>query len=141
MRMHIEGKIEIYFSSNLTSPLIVIEDLFGKARNMVMEAMDAYFNDNIPLAKDIILRDEDADKEYFRIVRTLKQILRDPILANELFSKTKGTSFSIVDSLDLRMIATYLENLADSAELLSVETVEGKRNETKKDQSTTKTKD
>ena len=91
-----------------------------------MEAKEAYFDDNTALAEDIILRDEDADKEYFRIVRTLKQILRDPILANELFPSSDGVSFSIVDSLDFRMIATYLENLADSAELLAIEIVEGR---------------
>ncbi|MHA2099987.1 MAG: PhoU domain-containing protein [Candidatus Kariarchaeaceae archaeon] len=125
----VDGKVEISFSQNLISPLIIIENLYWKAKNMVIDAVDSYFDDDRELAKDVISRDEDADKEYFRIVRTLKKILKDPILGNELFSRTEGTSFSIVDSLDLRMIATYLENLADSAENLSKETMITKNDE------------
>lgn len=119
----INNSIEIHVSSELISPITVIEDLFIKSRNMVIDSVNAYFEGDVELAEDVILRDEDADKLYFYIVRTLKKILRDPQTSSELFSGTEGSDFSIEDSLELRMIATYLENLADSAEMLAKTTL------------------
>ncbi|MCE7733811.1 MAG: phosphate uptake regulator PhoU [Candidatus Heimdallarchaeota archaeon] len=119
----IDNSIEIHVSNELISPITVIEDLFIKAQNMVIDSVNAYFEGDVELAEDVVLRDEDADKLYFYIVRTLKKILRDPLTGMELFSRTEGSSFSIEESLDLRMIATYLENLADSAEMLAETTL------------------
>ncbi|MFV2016282.1 MAG: PhoU domain-containing protein, partial [Candidatus Heimdallarchaeota archaeon] len=119
----VDNSIEIHVSSELISPITVIEDLFIKAQNMVIDSVNAYFEGDVELADDVILRDEDADKLYFYIVRTLKKILRDPLISSELFSRAEGSSFSIEDSMDLRMIATYLENLADSAEMLAKTTL------------------
>ena len=50
--------------------------------------------------------------------------MRNPSLANNVLSDNSNTEFNLEDALDLRMIASYLENLADAAENLSQAIIE-----------------
>ncbi|OLS24030.1 MAG: hypothetical protein HeimC2_24210 [Candidatus Heimdallarchaeota archaeon LC_2] len=121
----IDKAIEIHVSKEIIPPLTVIDDLFIKAKEMISDAVLAFFDGDFELADNIIQRDEDADKLYFYIVRTLKKIFRDPMMSSEYFRHDEKTNFNLIDALDLRMIASYLENLADSAEELATATLDG----------------
>lgn len=121
----VDKSIEIHVSKEIISPLTVMDDLFIKAKEMISDAVVAFFDSDYELADDIVQRDEDADKLYFYIVRTLKKIFRDPIMGSEYFKHDEKTNLDLIDALDLRMIASYLENLADSAEALALATLDG----------------
>ena len=121
----IDKSIEIHVSNEFISPITVIGDLYMKAKNMIEDAFNAWKAGDASAASEISQRDEDADKLYFYIVRMLKKMLNDPILASEILKKENVVAFTLLDSLDLRVIASYLENLADSADELSQRIMEG----------------
>lgn len=109
------GYFELRISSEIVSPVNLLFDLFSVTNLMLRDVMTAYIENDKELAQDIKERDDEADRLYFHIVRTLKALLRDPISVNAL----QNQNFNLEDSLDYRMISSKLENLADEAVALA----------------------
>ncbi|MHA2363481.1 MAG: PhoU domain-containing protein [Candidatus Hodarchaeales archaeon] len=103
----------IEISSEIKSPILLIKDMFNKSIYMFKDSITAYLKNNKKIAQDIIERDDEVDKLYFRLVRTLKILIRDPI---SIISSFKDEEFNLMDTIDYRMIASYLEKLGDYAE-------------------------
>jgi phosphate uptake regulator len=108
-----KNQFRLEIMSELTSPIKPLEELFDMSSQMLSDSIESYISNNKELAVDIEERDDEADKLYFHIVRTLKTLLREPVTAANALNSEE---FSLMDSLDLRMVASYIENLADSAE-------------------------
>jgi phosphate uptake regulator len=73
---------------------------------MQSDAISAFLNDDITLAKEVIERDVEVNRLYFLIVRMLKIMVND----KREISYIKPTT-----CLDWRMVAAYGENLGDSS--------------------------
>jgi phosphate uptake regulator len=110
------NQFEIHVSSEITSPHNTLQNLFEMTIRMIRESIEAYITNNQELAFEVEELDDEVDKLYFNIVRTVKTLLRNPIAATKTMV---SNDFSLLESMDLRMIASYLENLADSAELIA----------------------
>jgi len=103
---------ELTVASGLQSPIDLLEKLYSTTKLMFKDVFVAYTTHDLILAKDLIERDDQADKLYFSIVRNLRLILREPF-------RLSGRDFQLVDTLDYRMLASNLENLCDSVEVVA----------------------
>ncbi len=107
------GKFEIQVSNEIVSPRSILQEMFEMTNKMVEDSVNAYVKQDDNLVLEVKILENEVDKLYFHIVRTVKSLLRDPIVGTKVFVSDE---FTLLESLDLRMIASYLENLADSAE-------------------------
>ena len=82
------------------------EHLF--ASSMHRDALTAFMEEDVPLAKDIVERDDEVDRLYFLIVR----LLRTAILNLGLSEKM---GLSTIDCLDYRLAASHIESIGDYA--------------------------
>lgn len=103
---------ELTMVTTVKSPLELLERLYNTTREMFSDVFRAYLEFEEDLSKDIVQRDDGADKLYFAIVRMLKIILKQPF-------QTSTSDFKLEDVLDYRMVSSQLENLADAAEYVA----------------------
>ncbi|MHA2054067.1 MAG: PhoU domain-containing protein [Candidatus Hodarchaeales archaeon] len=104
-----QERIELHFlidSSSLPNPREYVHRCFSIANQMQSDAISAFLNDDITLAKEVIERDVEVNRLYFLIVRMLKIMVND----KREISYIKPTT-----CLDWRMVAAYGENLGDSS--------------------------
>ncbi|MDH5807114.1 MAG: phosphate uptake regulator PhoU [candidate division WOR-3 bacterium] len=91
-------------------PLInILKRAYSLAASMHKDAEEALLNNDIERAEIVIKRDEEVDRLYFLIVRQLRSAVRNQRLAEKLGIK-------VVECLDLRMAAKYIESIADYSE-------------------------
>ncbi len=92
--MEIAGKPQL-------KPLIDIPKLATLAQNMVKDAIDAFVNKDVELAKKVILRDPDADN--------LRNLVQSELI-NDYISKDASTAPRAVALL---LVARHLERICD----------------------------
>lgn len=100
-------RIELHFliePSPTLDPLLLIRRCFSIAVGMERDTIQAILTGDTNLAQSVIKRDDEVDRLYFLIVRILRT-------ATHLISET--ASFQLVDALNLRMLASYAESMAD----------------------------
>ncbi len=94
----------------LLKPLIDLPRMLGLAHAMVSDAIAAYVNRDSTAAREIIDRDDEVDKLYWQIFRELLTfMIEDPQ--------------NISRSIDLILIARFVERIADQATNISEEVV------------------
>ena len=94
----------------LLKPLLDLPRMLGLAHAMVSDAIAAYVNRDSTAAREIIDRDDEVDKLYWQIFRELLTfMIEDPQ--------------SISRSIDLILIARFIERIADQATNISEEVV------------------
>jgi phosphate uptake regulator len=76
------------------------------ASSMHKDALTAFLEEDIPLAKGVVERDEEVDRLYFLIVRLLRTAILNPGLSEKM-------SLSTIDCLDYRLAASYIESIGD----------------------------
>ena len=77
--------------------------------SMLKDVMVAFVENDSSLAKTIIERDDEVDRLYFLLVRLLRTVVLNPVLAERLQT-------SLIDCLDYRLGANYLEGIGDQTE-------------------------
>jgi phosphate uptake regulator len=77
--------------------------------SMLKDVMVAFVENDSSLAKTIIERDDEVDRLYFLLVRLLRTVVLNPVLAERLQT-------SLIDCLDYRLVANYLESIGDQTE-------------------------
>lgn len=107
------NQFNLQISSDLTSPHHSLQNLFDFSNKMLNDAIKSYVENDEKTALEIVELDDAVDKLYFHIIRSLKSLLRDPYTAINIINTEE---FTLLDCLDIKMVATYLENLGDSAE-------------------------
>jgi phosphate transport system protein len=85
----------------LLKPLIDIPRLSNIAQNMVRDAIDAFVNRDVALAKKVVLADSEADK--------LRNLVQDELI-NDYLAKDPKTADRAVSLL---LIARHLERISD----------------------------
>ncbi|MFQ6124088.1 MAG: PhoU domain-containing protein [Candidatus Heimdallarchaeota archaeon] len=100
-------RIELHFliePSPTLDPLLLIRRCFSIAAGMERDTIQAMLTGDTNLAQSVIKRDDEVDRLYFLIVRILRT-------ATHLISET--APFQLIDALNLRMLASYAESMAD----------------------------
>jgi phosphate uptake regulator len=87
------------------------------ASSMHKDVLTSLNESNAPLAKSIIERDEEVDRLYFLLVRLLRMIVLKPHLSEKL-------GLSMIDCLDYRLMANYIEAIADYSQEVAENVIE-----------------
>ena len=87
-------------------PEKVIRREYLFASDMHVDAITAFIEGNIPLAKAIVTRDDEVDRLYFLLVRLIRATILNPRLGEKMHLLP-------IDGLDYRLIASYIESIAD----------------------------
>lgn len=85
----------------LLKPLVDIPKLSTIAQNMIHDAIDAYVNRNVELAKKVVLSDNEADK--------LRNFVQDELMTDYLMQDAKTADRAV----PLLLIARHLERICD----------------------------
>ena len=107
------GRIEIHFliePSPTLDPLLLIRRCFSIAAGMERDTIQAILTNDSSLFQSVIKRDDEVDRLYFLIVRILKTVTHQV---------SENTSFQLVDALNLRMLASHAESMADQVESIA----------------------
>ena len=83
-----------------------IEMMISMSKSMLVDAMKALFEKDKELARDIIERDDEADKIYFLILRRVQSLLQGNATEEDV-------GFSIIRASYYEKFATQLERVAD----------------------------
>jgi phosphate uptake regulator len=87
-------------------PEKVIRREYLFASDMHLDAITAFIEGNILLAKAIVKRDDEVDRLYFLLVRLIRATILNPRLGEKM-------NILPIDGLDYRLIASYIESIAD----------------------------
>ncbi len=90
-----------------------MQSMSGLISSMHEDAMHAFRNHDLELAKDIIQRDNEVDRFYLLIVRQLKAAIEDPGLSEKI-----GITHPR-ECLGYRLIAKSMERIGDHAEKIA----------------------
>jgi phosphate transport system protein len=82
------------------------------AHSMLRDVLTALQERDATLAHAIVDRDNEVDRLYFLLVRLLRTIIRQPSLSDTL-------AFSPIECLDFRLMASYIEAIADYAQTIA----------------------
>jgi phosphate uptake regulator len=74
--------------------------------SMHRDAFTALVESDVPLAKNVIARDNEVNRLYFLLVRILRTVIQNPSLSEKL-------GILPIDCLDYRLIATFVEAIGD----------------------------
>jgi len=74
--------------------------------SMHKDAVTALIDGDVHLAKNVIDRDNEVDRQYFLVVRILRTIIQNPSLSENL-------SVYPIDCLDYRLAASLIESIGD----------------------------
>ena len=75
---------------------------------MHKDIMTALVEEDANLAKTIMERDDEVDRLYFLLVRLLRTAILNPHLSEKM-------KLSLIDCLDYRLVASFIESIADYA--------------------------
>jgi len=75
---------------------------------MHKDAVASFLKANKYLAEEVIERDEEVDRLYFLIVRVLRTAVLNPLLSEKI-------GLSLIDCLDYRLAASFIESMGDQA--------------------------
>ncbi|MCW4020758.1 MAG: phosphate uptake regulator PhoU [Candidatus Bathyarchaeota archaeon] len=78
------------------------------ASGMYRDAVKALIEGDIQLAKNVIARDNEADRLYFLLVRILRTVIQNPGLSEKLEVRP-------IDCLDHRLTASLVESVGDQS--------------------------
>jgi len=78
------------------------------ASSMHRDAVTAFLDGDINLAKNVIARDTEVDRQYFLLVRILRTVIQNPGLSEKL-------GILPIDCLDYRLTASLVEAIGDQS--------------------------
>lgn len=107
-------EIQILLDPDAVTPLKVLRRESALVNSMISDVLQAILDADKSLYSKVIERDEEADRQYFILVRMIRLALRNP----EISRKMELTPLKL---LDLRMVAKFLEDSGDQAESLAAE--------------------
>ncbi len=73
---------------------------------MHRDAVNALINGDLPLAKNVIARDDESNRQYFLLVRILRTIVQNP-------NSSKKLGVTPIECLDYRLVASLVESIGD----------------------------
>ena len=104
--------LQCLLKASAFSPDKILRREYVLSSGLFREALASFASSDRTLAESVLERDEEVDRLYFLLVRLLRTLILNPRLGEKL-------SFSLIDCLDYRLIASLMENIADQAVELS----------------------
>jgi len=89
-------------------PEKILRREYNIAAGMHRDAVSAFLEGDVHLAKNVIARDDEVNRLYFLLVRILRTIIQNPNLGEKLEIRS-------IDCLDCRMCASLVETIGDRA--------------------------
>ena len=88
-------------------PQKILQRNHGLVSGMTRDVSNAFVNGDLELAKSVVSRDNESNRLYFLLVRTLRTIIQNPRL-----SETLG--ITPIECLDYRLAASLIEGIGDA---------------------------
>jgi phosphate uptake regulator len=89
-------------------PEKILRREYSIASSMHRDAVTALIEGDVPLAKNVIARDDEVDRLYFLLVRILRTVIQNPYLSEKL-------EILPIDCLDYRLAASLVESIGDQS--------------------------
>jgi phosphate uptake regulator len=86
---------------------------------MHRDAANALIDGDLPLAKNVMARDDEGNRLYFLLVRILRTIVQNPGLSEKL-------GVTPIECLDYRLVASLVEGIGDECVRIAVTAVDMK---------------
>ncbi len=88
-------------------PQKILQRNHGLVAGMMRDVSNSFINGDLELAKSVVSRDNESNRLYFLLVRTLRTIIQNPRL-----SETLG--ITPIECLDYRLAASLIEGIGDA---------------------------
>jgi len=79
----------------------------GLVAGMIRDVSTSFINSDVELAKSVVSRDNESNRLYFLLVRTLRTIIQNPRLSDKL-------GLTPIECLDYRLAASLIEGIGDA---------------------------
>ncbi len=100
--------LECLLEPAASSPEKILRREYNIAASMLQDAVKAFLEGDVHLAKNVIARDVEVNRFYFLLVRTLRTVIQNPSLGEKLGIRS-------IDCLDYRLCASLVETIGDKA--------------------------
>ncbi len=88
-------------------PEKILQRNHGLVAGMIRDVTNSFINSDSELAKSVISRDNESNRLYFLLVRTLRTIIQNPRLSDKL-------GITPIECLDYRLAASLIEGIGDA---------------------------
>jgi len=89
-------------------PEKILRREYSIASGMHRDAVSSFVNGDVHLAKNVIDRDDEVNRQYFLLVRILRTVIQNPSLSEKL-------GILPIDCLDYRLTASLVESIGDQS--------------------------
>lgn len=87
-------------------PEKILQRNHGLVAGMIRDVSNSFINSDSELAKSVVSRDNESNRLYFLLVRTLRTIIQNPRLSDKL-------GITPIECLDYRLAASLIEGIGD----------------------------
>ena len=88
-------------------PEKILQRNHGLVAGMIRDVSNSFINSDSELAKSVVSRDNESNRLYFLLVRTLRTIIQNPRLSDKL-------GITPIECLDYRLAASLIEGIGDA---------------------------
>ena len=88
-------------------PEKILQRNHGLVAGMIRDVSNSFINSDSELAKSVVSRDNESNRLYFLLVRTLRTIIQNPRLSDKL-------GITPIECLDYRLAASLIEGVGDA---------------------------
>ncbi len=89
-------------------PEKILRREYSIAAGMHRDAVSAFVDGDVHLAKNVIARDDEVNRQYFLLVRILRTVIQNPSLSEKL-------GILPIDCLDYRLTSSLVESIGDQS--------------------------
>ena len=97
-------------------PEKILQRNHGIVAGMIRDVTNSFINSDSELAKSVVSRDNESNRLYFLLVRTLRTIIQNPRLSDKL-------GITPIECLDYRLAASLIEGIGDACVQLASNTL------------------
>jgi phosphate uptake regulator len=98
--------LQCLLPSSVFSPDKLLLRNFAIVAGMGLDAVTSLVEGDFQLARSVVVRDDESDRQFFLLVRVLRTMLQDPSLGKKL-------GLTSIDCMDYRLVASLVETLGD----------------------------
>jgi len=99
-----------------TSPEKILQRNYAIVAGMLRDAANSFVYGDVELAKSVVARDDESNRLYFLLVRTLRTIIQNPRLNEKL-------GITPIECLDYRLAASFIEGIGDACVQVAAKTI------------------
>lgn len=89
-------------------PERILRREYSIAAGMHRDSVSAFVNGDLQLAKNVMARDDEVNRQYFLLVRVLRTVIQNPSLSEKL-------GILPINCLDYRLTASLVESIGDQS--------------------------